>query len=69
MRKIVHSPEVLNGKAHFVGTTITVASILNKLATGKSIKEIARLYPQLSEEDVTSAIKYAEEVLSKPLME
>ncbi|GIW21766.1 MAG: hypothetical protein KatS3mg068_0773 [Candidatus Sericytochromatia bacterium] len=69
MRKIVHNSEILNGKAHFVGTTITVATILNKLASGKSIKEIARIYPQLSEEDIISAIKYAEEVFSRPILE
>lgn len=69
MRKIVHNPEVLNGKAHFVATTITVATILNKIASGKSIKEISRIYPQLSEEDVISAVKYAEDILSKPIME
>lgn len=69
MRKIVHSSDVLNGKPHFVATTITVATILNKIASGKSIKEISRLYPQLSEEDIISAVKYAEEILSRPIME
>lgn len=67
MRTITYNNEILNGKAHFAGTTITVASILNKISKGKSIKEISRSLPQLSEEDVIYAIKYAENVLSKPL--
>ena len=69
MRKIISNSEILNGKAHFVGTTITVAAILNKVANRKSIKEIARFYPQLSEEDIIFSIKYAENILSKPIME
>lgn len=66
MRKIVSHPEILNGKPHLVGTHITVASILGKIAQRKSITEIARAFPQISEEDILIAIKYAEELLSLP---
>lgn len=66
MRKVVSHTDVMNGKPHLVGTHVTVASILGKIAKGLSIREIARQLPQLSEEDVVIAIKYAEDMMSKP---
>lgn len=66
MRKIVSHSDVLHGKPHFVGTNVTIASILDKLSKGLSIKRITELLPQLSQEDVVYAIKFAEELCSKP---
>lgn len=65
-RKVVSHPEILNGKPHVVGTKITVSSIISKLAKGQSIKQISHSFPQLSEEDVVIAIKFAEDAVSKP---
>jgi uncharacterized protein (DUF433 family) len=66
LRKVVSHADVMSGKPHIVGTHVTVASILGKIAKGLSIREIARQLPQLSEEDVIIAIKYAEDVMSRP---
>lgn len=66
MKKVVSHADVMSGKPHIVGTHVTVASILGKIAKGLSIREIARQLPQLSEEDVVIAIKYAEDAMSKP---
>ena len=69
MRKVVCHADVLNGKPYLVGTHITVQNIINKLVKGFSIKDIAHQYPQISEEDVVTAIKFAEELVSKPIVE
>ena len=66
MRKVVSHSDVLNGKPHLVGTHITISSIMNKLAKRFSIKQISHQLPQISEEDVVSAIKFAEDAVSKP---
>lgn len=67
MRKIVSHSDVLHGKPHFVGTNVTIASIMDKLSKGMSIKRITELLPQLSQEDVVTAIKFAEDLCSKPM--
>lgn len=66
MRKVVCHPDVLNGKPYLAGTHITVYSIINKISKGSSIKEIVKQLPQISEEDVVTAIKFAEEAVTKP---
>lgn len=68
MRKVIWQADVLNGKPHLLGTHITVQTIINKLVKGYSIREIARQFPQISEEDVVTAIKFAEELVSKPIV-
>jgi uncharacterized protein (DUF433 family) len=67
MRKVVCHADVLNGKPHLVGTSITVATIINKIMKGFSITQIARQFPQISEDDVRTAIKFAEDLVSKPM--
>lgn len=66
MKKVVSNADVLNGKPCILGTHVTVSSIMNKLAKGFSIKDISHQLPQLSEDDVILAIKYAEELTAKP---
>jgi uncharacterized protein (DUF433 family) len=67
MRKVICHADVLNGKPHLVGTHITVATVMGKIVKGFSIKEIARQFPQISEEDVITALKFAEDLVSKPM--
>lgn len=67
MRKVVSHADILSGKPHLVGTHITVSSIIGRLAKGMSIKDISHQLPQLSEEDVITAIKFAEELTNKPI--
>ncbi|MEK7433037.1 MAG: DUF433 domain-containing protein [Cyanobacteriota bacterium] len=66
MRKIVSHTDVLHGKPYLAGTNITVASIIEKISNNQSIKRISEQLPQLSQEDIVGAIKFAQELCSKP---
>ena len=54
---IVADPEHLGGKARVAGTRISVEFLLETLATGRSIPEIAREYPTLTEEAIRGALE------------
>ena len=56
---ITTDPRILNGKPCVTGTRLSVEFILELIASGGSIQEIAAVYPPLSEEDVAGAIRYA----------
>ena len=56
---ITTDPRTLNGKPCVRGTRLSVEFILELIASGGSIEEIAAAYPPLSEADVASAIRYA----------
>lgn len=56
---IVSDPEILNGKPVVKGTRISVALILQCLASGMSREEILQGYPTLTEEGLSSALDYA----------
>ena len=53
---IVADPEHLGGSPRVRGTRISVALILESLATGLSITEIVDAYPSLTEESVRGAL-------------
>ncbi|AIY89140.1 DUF433 domain-containing protein [Geoglobus acetivorans] len=55
----------LGGKPVIKGTRIPVHLILEMLASGMSIEDIPKEYPELSEEDVREAIRYASKILSR----
>ena len=57
--RITTQPGVLNGKPIIKGTRISVEFILELVASGGSLVEIVRNYPDLSEEDVRQAIQFA----------
>jgi uncharacterized protein (DUF433 family) len=65
MDRIEIDPRKLGGKPVIKGTRISVYLILEMLASGMSIEEILKEYPELTEEDVREAIKYASQILSK----
>ena len=56
---ITTDPRTLNGKPCVRGTRLSVEFILELIASGGSIQEIAAAYPPLSEGDVAGAIRYA----------
>jgi len=56
---IVSNPEILGGKPIIKGTRISVAIILQCLASGMNIEEILNAYPTLTREGVISAIQFA----------
>lgn len=61
--RIVRNPKILLGKPVVAGTRIPVTLILNLLAHGQTIPEIIDDYPDLTEEDIKAAVRYAEKTL------
>jgi uncharacterized protein (DUF433 family) len=57
--RITVDPEICLGQATIRGMRITVSTILKQVASGMTIKEIVKAYPELEEEDVVQALKYA----------
>ena len=60
---IISQPGVLGGKPVIRGTRISVAFILQSLASGMSVDAILGAYPHLSQEGVLAAIDYAARVM------
>jgi uncharacterized protein (DUF433 family) len=56
---IVCDPEILNGKPIVKGTRISVALILQCLASGMSKQDILRGYPSLTQEGLNAALDFA----------
>jgi uncharacterized protein (DUF433 family) len=56
---IISDPEILGGKPIVKGTRISVALILQCLASGMDRKEILRAYPTLTGQGLDSALDYA----------
>jgi len=57
MKWIIADPEHLAGKPRVAGTRVSIAILLESLATGMTIPEIVRAYPTLSEEAVRGALE------------
>lgn len=57
--------KVLRGKPVIKGTRIPVHLVLQLLAEGMSVKDILKEYPELTEEDIRDAIRYASKVMSR----
>ena len=57
--------KVLRGKPVIKGTRIPVHLVLQLLAEGMSVKDILKEYPELTEEDIRDAIRYASRVMSR----
>jgi uncharacterized protein (DUF433 family) len=56
---IVTDPDVLGGKPRIRGTRISVAFVLELLASGASREDVLRGYPQVTEEGLAAALSYA----------
>ena len=63
--RIVIDGKILGGKPVIKGTRIPVYLIVEMVANGMSIKEILKAYPELSEEDVKAALRYAASLLKR----
>jgi len=57
--RISHDVNIMGGKACIAGTRITVGVILMQISEGTSIDELLAEYPDLTEEDVSEALRYA----------
>ena len=56
---IVCDSEILSGKPIIKGTRISVATILQCVASGMTIDDILRGYPTLTKEGVLAALEFA----------
>ena len=56
---IIADPEILGGKPVIKGTRISVAFILQLMASGMTVEDILKGYPYLTKEGVLAAIEYA----------
>lgn len=57
--RITFDPAVLGGRACIRGMRISVAHLLNLVANGMSPAEIIAEHPDLDEEDIREALRYA----------
>ena len=65
--RITVNPNICLGQPTIRGMRITVSVILKMLASGRAIQEILEAYPELEEEDIRQAIKYAAWVVSEQI--
>jgi len=56
---IVCDPAILSGKPIVKGTRISVALILQCLASGMTVEDILKGYPTLTKEGVQAAVEFA----------
>jgi uncharacterized protein (DUF433 family) len=59
MRHVVSDPDFLHGKPYLGGLRISLELIMQEFVQHKTIRDITRKYPQLSEEDVLFVLHYA----------
>ena len=63
--RIVTDPAILGGKPVVRGTRISVEHILELIASGATVDDIARTYPALVKEDVIAAVQFAAQYLRR----
>jgi uncharacterized protein (DUF433 family) len=66
--RIVSDPGILAGKPHIRGTRISVAMILEWLASGGTTVAIVEAYPHLAPADVEQAVRYAARFLENEVV-
>lgn len=59
LERITFDPEIMGGKPCIRGMRITVGTIINLLAAGRSNNEILAAYPYLEEDDIKEALSFA----------
>ena len=65
MKKIIRDKSILSGRPIVAGTHLSVSFILKHLADGQTPHAISRQFPQLRQDDIIMAIKYAADVVDK----
>lgn len=63
--KIVSNPNILGGKPVISGTRISVELILDRMASGMSVKEILADYPHLTVKQIQTAVAYAKVLVAR----
>jgi len=62
-------PRICNGKPVIAGTRIPVTVILDQLAENGSVDEVNKLYPELTKNQIVSALKYCHSVIEHTELE
>lgn len=57
--QIISDPKILGGKPIISGTRISVELILDRIASGMSVKEVLKDYPHLTATQIQAAVTYA----------
>ncbi|MGB8218202.1 MAG: DUF433 domain-containing protein [Candidatus Methanoperedens sp.] len=65
LNRITIDPEVMSGQPCIRGLRIPVPLILSLLASGKTIFQILKDYPELEEEDIRQALGFASWAISE----
>jgi len=63
--RITFDHDILGGKACIRGMRISVSLVVNLVANGMTASQIVTEYPDLDEEDVAEALKYAARVANR----
>lgn len=58
--RISFDPEVMQGQACIRGTRVTVSTIVEAIADGRTAEELLQHYPYLETEDIEQALHFAE---------
>jgi uncharacterized protein (DUF433 family) len=61
--RITVNPDQMGGVPCLRGLRIPVATVVDMVADGMSIDEILQAYPDLQQEDITEALRYAAEAV------
>ena len=65
---IAYNPEILSGKPYIVGTRLSIEFILELFASGATKDEVLKAYPQLTNEAVEEALKYAAQAVKNEVL-
>ena len=57
--RITFDPDILGGKACIRGMRISVSLLVNLVANGMTAQEIIAEYPDLEQQDIAQALRYA----------
>jgi len=67
LERIAVDPNVLAGKPVIKGTRIPIYLIVELIASGMTMKDVLKEYPELKEDDVKAALLYASKLLEKEI--
>lgn len=58
LTRITFDPEVMGGKPCIRGLRVTVGTVVGRIASGYTHKDILKRYPYLEEDDIREALAY-----------
>lgn len=58
INRIQIDPNICHGKPVIKGTRVLVSNILSSLASGESIEDILKDYPNINKEDISAALSF-----------